>query len=494
MIKTNRLSPRLLAWGVTLLFLAIYASISLYNHYVFRTAAYDLGIKNQAIWDYANFRFNYNTIMPELNGEVNYLANHFEPALFLFGPLYWIFGSYTLLVVQILFVLLGGWGIFAYFRTTQKNDYLPVIAMATFLATWGVFAALSSDFHTNVIAAAVLPWVLYFMEKGKVLLSVLVALFMMTCKENMALWTIFIGLGMALHYRKSKLRIKGSAVISLLGFAYFLFVMKVAIPHYANGKLPYMHFNYSALGENPGQALIGLLTHPIKAIKLLFISHGEMAGTADPNLKTDLHLFVLLSGGIFLLFRPQFLVMLIPIYAQKMFSDDPSKWGIYNQYSIEFVPILVLASFTVFSALKDHRAALLAGILLFLSSFDTTKRFIDLWSPNVYYKTIDNFYKPSHYTREFPVKEMHQNLVKYIPKDVSVSATYFLVPHLAERKQVYQYPNIDNADFIAWANDSIGTYPMDSVAYYHSIDTIKSNGQWADVYENDHLVILKRNR
>jgi uncharacterized membrane protein len=67
----KRLKPHHYAWLISAGFLLIFCSISIYNHYVFRTFALDLGIKNQAIWDYAHFRYNYNTVMHELDGQVN---------------------------------------------------------------------------------------------------------------------------------------------------------------------------------------------------------------------------------------------------------------------------------------------------------------------------------------------------------------------------------------------------------------------------------------
>lgn len=142
---------------VTIVYAVIYSSISLWNHYVFRTFAYDLGIKNQALWDYAHLRMNYNTVLQELNGEINILANHFEPVIMLFAPLYYVFGSYTLLVVQIFFLLLGGWGIRRLIIHQSGNEWLALTGMLVFYSMWGVFGALSFDFHTNVIAASVVP-------------------------------------------------------------------------------------------------------------------------------------------------------------------------------------------------------------------------------------------------------------------------------------------------------------------------------------------------
>lgn len=490
-ITGRRISPRLTGWGITLAFFCIYASISLFNHYAFRTAAFDLGIKNQAVWDYAHFRYNYNTIMPELHGEVNNLANHFEPVLFLVSPLYWIFGSYTLLVVQLVFIVIGGWGIYEYVRSLKGSDYLPPVAMATFYATWGIFAAISFDFHTNVLAAMLMPWLIVFIGRGDFIKAFITWFLLVNCKENMALWAVFIGLGLIWHFRRERKKRMAGGVIALFSVVYFVLIMKVFMPYYAQGRLAYMHFSYAALGGNMSEALHTILTRPLYAFGLLFTDHVPDHGYMK-NLKWNTYLFILYSGGFLLLFRPQFLVMLIPILAQKMYSDDPLKWSMYNQYSIELVPVIILAAFSVISSARDRRIQIAAGLLLFLSSFDTTKAFLDMWQPTYYYKTVNNFYKKEHYRREIPVKHIHRLLNDRIPGDAAVSATFYLVPHLADRRHIYQFPDVQQADYVVWSYDGLGTYPLDSAGYVNTIQELEQNGQWTVEYEEQNFRILKR--
>lgn len=74
----------------------IYASVSLVNHYFFRTNTYDLGINNNAIFDYTHFRWNDCMIMqPAFE---NVLSDHFSLYPILVSPFYWIFGTYTMLI------------------------------------------------------------------------------------------------------------------------------------------------------------------------------------------------------------------------------------------------------------------------------------------------------------------------------------------------------------------------------------------------------------
>jgi uncharacterized membrane protein len=83
----------------------------------------------------------------------------------LIGPLVHIFGSYTLLIVQWVAILIGGIGVFRYFQFRSEDKWLPVIAMAQFLAIWGNSSALSFDFHASVLGAMVVPWLLLYFHR-----------------------------------------------------------------------------------------------------------------------------------------------------------------------------------------------------------------------------------------------------------------------------------------------------------------------------------------
>ena len=108
----------------------IFCSISLVNHYNFRTFGWDLGINNNAIYDYAHFRWNDCMIMqPQFN---NVLSDHFSLLPIIFSPLYWVFGTYTMLIVQILGILWGGVGIYVYIRNLTNNHRLSLLAVIHF--------------------------------------------------------------------------------------------------------------------------------------------------------------------------------------------------------------------------------------------------------------------------------------------------------------------------------------------------------------------------
>lgn len=492
MSALNKINPRWFVLAIILFFGAVYCSISIYNHYNFRTFAFDLGIKNQVLWDYAHGRMNYNTIMPELNGKVNVLANHFEPILFLFAPLYYLFGSYTLLLVQIAFILIGGYGAYKYIAEISGDRIFAALGMSMFYATWGIFGALSFDFHTNVLAAVMVPWLFFAIQRKKHVIWILVLLLILLCKENVALWMVFVGFGIFLHWIKDKKRRNFGLFTALISAVYFVVVMQYAMPYFADGKLPYLHFKYAALGSSWTEALQTVFTRPMYTFRLLFENHlpgGDVA--FNDKAKWQLHTFVFLSGGIFLLFKPQFLVMLIPVFAQKMFSDDAVKWSVFQQYSIEFVPVIILAAFSFINQSKNSTVKILAGLLIFLGAFDTTKEFLGLWKPQPYGTYLANFYQKSHYKREIPRKNIN-DLLKVLPKKVPVSATFYVLPHIANRKKIYQFPEIRDAEYIVAMNDGYCIYPMKEGSFQPTIDSLISSGFWKAELKTDHGYLLKR--
>ena len=95
-------------------FTALFASISFVNHFLFRTFGWDMAYFSKAIFDYSEFRLNEYDIW--WNDLKYTLGDHFEPIMFLIAPLRYVFGQYTLLVVQMAAILFGGYGAFVFVR------------------------------------------------------------------------------------------------------------------------------------------------------------------------------------------------------------------------------------------------------------------------------------------------------------------------------------------------------------------------------------------
>ena len=195
---------------INTLFFIVYSLISFVNHYNFRTYGLDLGIYTRAVYDYAHFHFNYAEIF-KVEKE-NILGDHFDPILIIISPLYYVFGTYILLITQIIFIHIGATGVYKIAIQQLQNKKIALITTASFLCFYGIFSALSFDVHTNVFAAMMIPWLFYFFMNSKWRNAFIVSILILFCKENMALWLIFIGFGLAWLYYKEKQKTSKSGI------------------------------------------------------------------------------------------------------------------------------------------------------------------------------------------------------------------------------------------------------------------------------------------
>jgi uncharacterized membrane protein len=465
-------------------FASMYALISFVNHYLFRTYALDLGLYTNAMQRYIS------GMAPDTKmfwaPSQHMLADHFDLYLVLFSPLKFIFGTYTLLIVQWIALMVGGLGIYKYVQK-HINPQFALPAILCFYAYFGLFSAIAYDYHSNVVAAMAVPWLLFMFKEEKFKWVALLTLFILIGKENMGLWTFFIFTALALQNWKNKTH--RIWAIGLAGFSlvYFLVVIQVFMPAMSpNGK--YHGFHFSALGLSLSDAVKHLFLHPIDSLKMLFTNQHNMA-EAD-GFKAEFYTFFLLSGSYLLLRKPLYLIMLIPLIGQKMFHDNIALWGVHFQYSVEFAPIVVIGGFTAIQSIRQSTVQKVLVGLILLGTFGTTIRLMDR-TVQFSDKSKIRFYKADHYKRNFDVSFVHDKL-NALPDNGIVSAHSSLVPHLTLRDRVYQFPIVLDANIIL-VHASEGPWPLASWEVFHEeVESYKTSPEWSVLCDENGLLILER--
>ena len=469
---------------VIIVFGVLYSLISLVNHYNFRTYALDLGAYTNALFDYIHFQWNDSTVFKEV--KENLLSDHFDLYLILFSPLSLIFKSYTLLIIQIFFILLGGFGIYKYFKLLGKPETTALCAALYFYLFFGVFSAVSYDYHSNVIAASVIPWFFYLLKQRRVIATSLLLLFILISKENISLWMAFICLGLIVEYWKDKWWRYYLLFSFFICVFYFVMITSIVMPEISNNKT-YPGFHYSFLGNNMFDALLFVLKHPFTTLQTLFINH-----TNDPSgdyIKAEFHIFILISGLPLLFFKPQYIFMLIPVYFQKLFNDNYSMWGIDAQYNIEFAPVMAIGIFSVISEFRNKRLMKLTYLIVLAAALCCTIRMMD---HTIYFtdKSRIRIYSYSHYSTDFPVQKVYEKLA-IIPGNAIVSAQSPLLPHLACRDNIYQFPIIKDAEFIIYSY-KLDTYPLSQKTFETLTTTLEHSNEWTVEYKDDNMTILRK--
>lgn len=467
---------------ILMLFGLLFASISLVNHYNFRTYTLDLGLYTNALYDYARFQFNDSLVFKEI--PENLLADHFDLYLPLFSPLSYIFGTYTLLVVQIGAILWGAVGLFKLGQYWQSEGFFKYGIVLYFLTFFSIYTALGFDYHSNVVGAVIVPWLFLFVHKQQWVKAWLILLFICIGKENMGIWMFFVTLGLAFQFRGDQLARKQLVLMAVFTMIYTALVLGFVMPAFANAGV-YPHFNYKVIGSSYSSALIYVVTHPWEAIKLLFINHSGLI--ENDGLKLQLWGYIFFSGFL-ILRKPIYVFMLLPVIGQKMYHDNPYIWSVYFQYSIEFAPLLTIGTFDVIRNVKSERwNKWLMGIAV-MASLGVMIRLMDHRKNNMLDEQF-KFYSSKHFKKHYYSKDAHRYL-KLIPDDAIVSAQNSFVPHLALRETVYLFPTVKDAQYI-FITSMDHAYPLSWEEHLTKIEELKADAAWELVMEENKFYLFK---
>ena len=457
-MKNDTVHGNIILSLILVVFGTVFGLISLVNHYEFRTYALDLGMFNQALYSFAHLKLNYFTQAID-GSSVNYFADHFSLITVLYAPFYYLLRTYTLLVIQILAILAGGVGIYAFARHEIKSAYLPLIVVLQFFGSWGIYSALAFDFHNNVVAAMFVPWLAYCYVSGRKKLFVLFFILILIAKENMALWLVFIMLGLMIqrgltHWRQL-LRFEIPLLVSAA--VYFLAVVGLIMPALASeGGSATLAHRYALFGNSPASIAEGIALHPQQVVTSLFESAPPNSQHADD--KEGLHAMVIASGGLALLAAPSYIIMLIPVYLEKMLTVDPALWGITGQYSIEFVPVISLAFVALLVKLKRRKPGsrwlyAAAGVIAIMTYASLSYALIEGNLSTFKSDRNINLFSADHWKSDVDVHSVNSYLSR-IPGDVPISVTSSLAPHLSFRDKVYIYPVVKDAQYLVLMQDS----------------------------------------
>lgn len=472
------------AWITASAAFVLFGIVSFTNHILFRTYALDLGLYTNALYDYAHFRFaDTSLFLPE---NKNLLADHFDLYLMLFSPLSWIFKSYTLLVVQSIAVIAGGFGVYFLLNENDESRPFRIWGMAIFYLFFGTLAALAYDYHSNVISAMALPFFFLMVNRKSWGKAFALLVFMCLGKENVSLFLFFVSLGLFWKYFKWKENRKYILLFAAFSALYFLLMVKWVMPTIA-GEKDFVHFGkYPVLGGDMTAAIKFMFMHPLEFIRLLFVNHMPEDPTYN-NEKVYFYLVLFVAGGWALFVRPWYFVMILPIIIQKELTNQPSTWGCVYQYSIEFAPVVVIALMKVVSKWKFN-ANRVGAVLLFFTLSSTVYGLVE--RSKSWEKERFVFWQKPHFKPHYDLTDV-KILMSRIPADAAVMANSAYVGQLAYRDKCYTLPFVKDAEYILISSTE-STYPLSVEQTNEFIQALQVDSAWSLVEQRGHVYLFQR--
>ncbi len=419
--------------GLTAAIAAVYTVFEVEEQRHFRTAGYDLGIFAQAIHGYAHFHAPVSLMKGIHNGfgpNFSILGDHFSPILAVLGPVYALFPhATTLLVVQGL--LLAASVPFVWLFARRKLGRLPAYLLAAaYGLSWGLQAAMAADFHEIAFAVPLLAIAIERLDAGRLRSAIVAALLLLLVKEDFGVVVAMFALVVGIRTRRWRV----AGLLALAGIATTLIASRLLIP-LAGGRSGYYWDYYAALGANPVDAGWHVVRHPFSTWTYAF----------SPHAKITLVRWLFAPLG-FLSFGSWYVLLALPLLAERLLSDNPNHWTLTHQYSAPFAPILTLAAIDAVGKLvraagwarpvvgRSHRRAAAwprpnaaAGVGLV---FAAGALGVAVWASGrmPFHQLIQRSeYQTSGYLRA------QQAAVAAVPSGATVEASNSLAPHLVDR-------------------------------------------------------------
>src|SRR6266508_4646426 len=325
-------------------------------------------------------------------------------------------GTRLLLLLQVLFLAVPA---VVVYRLGARHLGHPAAGLAVavaYLAYPGVQWAITWQFHPEAIAAGLLALaVLAADRRDHGTMALLLALAAL-CGEEVGLVVAGFGVLLVAGGRRAVgLRTVGA------GVAWFLVATFVLIPVVNGRETRLFEAGYGITGGGPRGLLAGLPT---------MAGHALQTGLANDGLGYLLLVFVPLLG--LPLLAPRWLLPVAPPLLLNLAAVQPEHHQIRFHYLATAAPLLAAGAVAGLAVVRRRRRRLLAPLLVLLV---LVAGFMD-WR-----------FGPAPWSREpvaIPVGSADQarrEALALVDPDAAVSAQYNLVPHLAHRSRIYEFPN-----------------------------------------------------
>lgn len=187
--KLDKISPWLLGiWTIFLSFL--YSLLALIRHNNFQSGAFDLGIFDQAIWQYSRFIYPYNTLKERF-----ILGDYLTLSLPLFAPLFYIWNDVRiLLITQAIWIACSAIPIY---KIARIRKFSPLVALGVgfvYSIFYGIQFGAYFDWHPIIFGVGLLAWFAYFFEAKKKKLFWVTLIVMLLTQENMGIALACLGI------------------------------------------------------------------------------------------------------------------------------------------------------------------------------------------------------------------------------------------------------------------------------------------------------------
>ncbi len=465
-----------LTWAVVSLHAGVLLAWSWLRHQHFGSHAFDLGAYHNVFWHQAFRGVAWNGVE-----HMHQWSAHLEVGLMVLWAPYRVWASpFWLFALQGLASVGAGLVLDAHVRQVSGKPLLASVAVAAMLCTPQLLFAQIYDFHSIMLCVFPMALVAFGIERDSPWRVVLGAALACSLREQMGLVVAMAGLAWALRHTGRRAWGAGLAVAGLSLFAAEVLWL---IPSFGTGEQFRYVSQYQRVGGSPGAALTMALTRPLHFLGLA-VEGGrwqyliKLAAGAVP--------LVLLSLRSVRRFAWP-LLLAAPLLMVQLLSDREAVWSVRFQYGAPVVALISAAAGLAMSSLAPRLAMTLALGWLAVNVGYAGLR----WAPYAAFKS-----GPADFAFEgSPRAKALEEAFALISDDASVSAQDHLVPHLANREQIHQWPDGESVDEYVVLDEAgvPGDLAVEAtMAAQAGARRLRESADYERVFDREGVLVLKR--
>ncbi len=397
-----------LPYIICIIFFLAYTILSVVRHNHYGSFGFDLGITDQIVWKYSQFKNPITTVHHFPFTSI--FTDHIEFIYILLAPSFWIWNDpRTLLVLQTLFFTSSGIAVYLLAKEKKLKEFPSIAILISYLIFFGVQNALWFEVHSLSFATAFLAWFIYFLEKGSVKWSIVMFVLAIITKEDIALLTFLIALVYLLgNYKQIKTKKFSSQSKLALEFmagsvAYLCGIFFIYFPHFTHDG--YRFVNKGGLLSDLNPTYFWDTETKRKIIFVSFASFGGLPILAPINLLPwfgDLAHYFILGHTV------------------------PTAQDFYMHYRISLAPLLVWPTIIALSRFKKLNSRLVAVYILLCALYFQ----YSLHLPPSYLGKSWFWAEPT------AVKNI-EKIISFIPENASVVSQNNITPHISHRDEIF---------------------------------------------------------